>query len=65
MISACYSMELYCDCLACQAAPRRNYVPDSEYTGETWGECARQARKDGWYISRDRTTAIKPGHKKG
>lgn len=64
MIAACYTMELYCDCAYCQSHPRQHYVPDAEYTGETWGECASQARKDGWYISRDRTIAIKKGHKK-
>lgn len=53
MIAACYSMDLYCENHA--ADPERhgyNYTPTT-FTGETWGECAKQARIEGWRISRD------------
>lgn len=41
MIVGCYSMDLYCE---------NAHV----YTGETWGECVRDARRDGWKITPDR-----------
>ena len=62
-IAACYTMDLYCDCVDC--AECTSYcTPVTQYHGETWGECATQARKNGWQISRDRTTCFAPGHKR-
>lgn len=35
----------------------------SEYIGTSWAGCAKEARKDGWRISKDKTRAFAPGHK--
>lgn len=61
MISRGYSIDLYCDGKDEGLHPR--YWEDNwktDYSGETWAECAKQARQDGWYISRDRTKAYCP-----
>lgn len=65
MIAGCYSLDLYCD-------NERIKHPYGEFphqfTGETFGECARTARARGWIISRDRSRAICPmcsGKKRG
>ncbi|WP_252254750.1 hypothetical protein, partial [Escherichia coli] len=34
-----------------------------EYIGTSWAGCAKEARKDGWRISKDKTRAFAPGHK--
>nr|DAG80665.1 MAG TPA: hypothetical protein [Caudoviricetes sp.] len=61
MVAAGYAVHLYCDCDECNSKQWR--MPCSgEYTGETWSECARQARSDGWSISKDRTRCYAPGH---
>ena len=31
--------------------------------GTSWAGCAKEARKDGWRISKDKTRAFAPGHK--
>lgn len=70
MISSGYTMDLYCECSECKSCswsmqeyhPRCGY---KQYIGETWAECARQARAAGWYIGRDRQTCYAPGHKRG
>lgn len=59
MVVSGYTLHLYCDCSECTESP-----VSSEYTGETYGECAAQARADGWHISRDRGRCTAPGHKK-
>lgn len=60
MIVGCYSVDLYCDNedrTGDKRCKRRNgplrYGSD-QYTGETEGECLRQARKEGWKFTRDR-----------
>ena len=66
MIAACYSMDLYCENAAKGGPHVKGTCPHwwSEfphvYTGETWGECARQARRDGWKIARNRQLAYCP-----
>lgn len=68
MIAASYTLHLYCDCERCKTDPfaYMEYRRDrgfAEYTGQTWSECAGYARKEGWYISKDRQRAYAPGHK--
>ncbi|MVW44810.1 hypothetical protein GP658_20380 [Enterobacteriaceae bacterium TzEc013] len=61
-IAASYTMHLYCDC--CQCTEGVYSVPDfGEYIGTSWAGCAKEARKDGWRISKDKTRAFAPGHK--
>lgn len=61
-IAASYTMHLYCDCRQCTEGVYP--VPDfGEYIGTSWAGCAKEARKDGWRISKDKTRAFAPGHK--
>lgn len=61
-IAASYTMHLYCDCRQCTEGVYP--VPDfGEYIGTSWSGCAKEARKDGWRISKDKTRAFAPGHK--
>lgn len=69
MVTSGYTLDLYCDCSECKACSwsMQSYHPKCghmTYTGETWGECASEARKDGWQIGRDRITCYAPGHKR-
>ncbi|WP_241608920.1 MULTISPECIES: hypothetical protein [Rosenbergiella] len=62
MIAASYTLHLHCDCDECTA--KKWGSPDfGEYVGETWSECSRAAKKDGWFISKDRTACLSPSHK--
>lgn len=66
MISSGYSIDLYCDCNDC-VTYREGAIfscPDPvQFAGETYRECATQARNAGWTISKDRTTCYAPNHK--
>ena len=54
MIAGCYSLDLYCEDAEGGPCPVPwNKFPDT-FTGETWGQCVRQARRAGWRITRDR-----------
>ncbi len=58
MIAASYTMNLYCDHVD---HPRISLIDDmGEYVGDRWAQVAREARKDGWWISRDKNTAVCP-----
>jgi len=64
MIAACYTTHLYCDCRECKGETSSYINPEfGEYIGESWAETARNARQDGWRISKDRERAYAPGHK--
>jgi len=63
-ISSGYTIDLYCDCLDCDGRVHVGGKGYGEYVGETWGDCAKQARSAGWFISSDRSVCIAPGHKK-
>ncbi|EML8458992.1 hypothetical protein V9V29_004345, partial [Shigella dysenteriae] len=53
-IAASYTMHLYCDCRQCTDGKYQS--PDfGEYIGTSWAGCAKEARKDGWRISADKT----------
>lgn len=59
-----YTLHLYCDCALCEGRQNVNGSEGAaEYTGETYGECAAQAKAEGWKISRDRGSCTAPGHK--
>lgn len=50
MIVGCYSVDLYCDN---EGNCPKSWSPETAtYTGETEGECLRQARRHGWLITR-------------
>jgi hypothetical protein len=57
MIAGCYTLDLYCD-YEDRAHPSF-YFPH-QFFGETYGECARQARRSGWTIGPKRSKAICP-----
>lgn len=55
--SSGYTLHLYCD----HSNPRHGYFEfPYEYTGETFAQCARQARAKGWVIHRATRTATCP-----
>ena len=50
--AACYTLDLYCDHY--NKAHNFDEFPHQYYL-ETFGECATEARRDGWMIHRNRT----------
>lgn len=62
MIAAGYTMNLYCGCDYCKSHTWKS--PEfGEYTGRNWSECASDAKKYGWFISKDRTYCLCPAHR--
>ncbi|WP_259189955.1 hypothetical protein [Serratia sp. BIGb0163] len=61
VISANYTAHLYCDCEKCAAS----FITSAkdEFTGESWSQCAKEARAEGWRISANRERCYAPGHK--
>lgn len=63
-----YAVDAYCDCKQCQTET----LPTGKYcraemisaAGETYAECAAEIKHHGWQLSRNRTAALAPGHKK-
>lgn len=55
MIVGGYSLHLYCDAAEWGDPPHTYSEFPHEFTGETYGECAKKARKRGWVLRRDRT----------
>jgi len=53
--SSGYVLDLYCD--ACYGPSNTD---PAQFTGETFAECAREARRDGWSIFRKTRTARCP-----
>jgi hypothetical protein len=50
----CYSLDLYCDDPTHRAfEPGGNSRPGT-FTGDTFTECARKAKADGWMVNRNR-----------
>ncbi|WJT11032.1 hypothetical protein [Vibrio harveyi] len=64
MIVSGYTMELICDCAKCISAENHHLIERAEYVGETYSDCAKQAREDGWMLSRDKTHCSAPNHGK-
>jgi hypothetical protein len=48
----CYSLDLYCDDPTHRAYDVGGISRPGTYTGDTFTECARKARVDGWVINR-------------
>jgi hypothetical protein len=49
MEAACYTLDLYCDDPKHgERHPNQFESLDAQYTGETYGECKKQAKADGW-----------------
>ncbi|WP_276642935.1 hypothetical protein [Siccibacter turicensis] len=62
MIAANYTVHMYCDCDECTG--KQWGSPDfGEYVGNSWSQCAKEARANGWRISKDRQHCYAPGHK--
>ncbi|WP_261159751.1 hypothetical protein [Serratia liquefaciens] len=61
MIAANYTAHLYCDCADCSQQLCK-VTANQEFIGNSWSECAREARADGWRISADRQRCYAPGH---
>lgn len=57
MIVGAYSLDLYCDNEKYKHP--FGYMPH-QYVGETYAECVREARRDGWLISNDRQKCLCP-----
>ena len=78
MIVGSYSLHLYCDntkwhgdCLHLHVVTENQKLTNegyrggfAEYIGQTYGECVRYARKDGWVVAHDQSTAYCPRCKK-
>lgn len=56
-----YELLLYCDVCAIIRVPSVTEWWATQYTGETRGECVRQARNQGWLIS-GRNKHLCPNH---
>lgn len=49
MEAAIYSLDLYCDSdMHMELHPTKYLSLDAQYTGETYSDCKRQAKADGW-----------------
>lgn len=62
LISRGYEIHLYCDCLECKRGGFR--AAFAVFTGESWRDTSRQARKAGWRIAAKRSHAWAPSHKR-
>lgn len=57
MIASGYSMDLYCEADGHQHGYNEG---QAQFFGETWADCARQAREAGWRIHKQRRECICP-----
>lgn len=64
-IVGAYSVHLYCDTGGAAWGEECPFNNRPEYTGETEGDCLKQARRDGWKFNRERTKAFCPDCSKG
>jgi len=55
MIASGYSMHLYCEI---EGAEHGYGDGQAQFDGETWADCARQARQLGWKINKQRRECI-------
>lgn len=67
MIAACYTMDVYCDnssvgrFIGHSCATGETCTSGvAQFAGETYADCAKQARKAGWFIGADKQTAYCP-----
>ena len=59
MIACGHTTDLYCDCSECAWFTQSPAV----YFGKSGSDAARQARADGWRMSKDMTRCFAPDHK--
>lgn len=64
MITSGYTLEVICDCAKCNGADNYHVIERAEYMGQTYSECAAQARQDGWTLSRCKRYCSAPNHGK-
>lgn len=64
MITSGYTMELNCDCDKCKSTDNHHNIARGEFVGESYAECAKQARAEGWVLSRDKVYCSAPNHSK-
>lgn len=57
MIASGYSMDLYCQVNGNQHEYRQG---QAQFFGETWTDCAKQARAAGWKIDKAKRECICP-----
>lgn len=57
MIVGCYSLDLYCDTGHRKDGTTEEYnlADPGQFTGQTEGDCKRDARRAGWLFRRDGT----------
>jgi hypothetical protein len=60
MIVSGYALHLYCNNEDNCEFGHEWESASAEYTGETYGQCAKLARAKGWRVSRDRTRCVCP-----
>jgi len=67
MIVGCYVLDLYCDKESNHNIISGNYylmqphdwiLIANQFTGETYGECVKQARKNGWLVNRNKDKCL-------
>lgn len=62
MITNGYTLNLVCDCIKCKNSPYTSQIATGEFVGETYSECARKAKKEGWGLAKDRVYCSAPNH---
>ena len=55
MIAANYTMHIYCDCVNCMNF--KSKPKSDEFIGQNWRDVSKQAKREGWKISKDRCFA--------
>lgn len=57
MVVGGYTLDLYCDC---QSDAHKHGEFPHQFFGETYSGTSRQAKRQGWKITKDRSKAICP-----
>lgn len=57
-----YSIDLYCDCRECNKPRLCGNTPVSQFAGENFRDCLRQAKQAGWVFKERNTVCFAPGH---
>jgi len=76
MIVGCYTLDLYCDKKERHTTldggryylkvDNREWIYlSNQFTGETYGSCLKQARKEGWIVNRNKDKCLCKYCKKG
>jgi hypothetical protein len=57
-----WNRHIYSDMKTAKRPGPNDYGMFGEYTGRTFADCARQARRDGWIVNEGRDRAVCPHH---